>query len=152
MRHVFLVLVLGLVSGIGAHLAWFRANQPGGADPLARELSWMKSELKLTDAQVERIRSIHQASSPRLTALAAQVASMREEYAAFERERVATDQVDFIEFAHFVERRRAIDSECLASTRRLVTATSELMTPLQRATYFRLLEPSLKAHDLSPPG
>ncbi len=152
MKHVCLVLFFGLVSGIGAHLAWFSANQPGGADALARQLVWMKAELNLSDAQLERIRSIHQASSPRLLALAAQVARMREEYAAFERERVATDRVDFIEFAHFVERRRAIDGDCLASTRRLVAATSELMTASQRASYFRLLEPSLKAHGISPPG
>ena len=150
MKHFLFVLILGAAFGAGAHVAWFRAHQPGAGDPLDRQLAWMKAELRLTDAQLERIRSIHEASSPRLLELAAEVARMREEYAAFERERVSADQVDFVEFARFVEQRRAVNRECLASTERLVVATSGLMTPPQRARYLRLLEPSVKAGDLFP--
>jgi hypothetical protein len=152
MKHTFLVLVLGATAAVGAHLAWFQLHRPCSGNQLDCQLVWMKAELKLTDAQFARIKAIHEASSPQLLALAAQVARMRDEYAAFERTRVTTDRVDFVEFALFVEQRRAIDRECLASTRRLVHAASDVMTPLQRERYFGLLAPNLQIHDASSPN
>jgi hypothetical protein len=152
MKHTFLVLLLGAMAAVGAHFAWFQLHRPCSGNQLDCQLAWMKAELKLTDAQFARIKAIHEASSPRLLALAAQVARMRDEYAAFERTRVTTDRVDFVEFALFVEQRRAIDRECLASTRRLVNAASDVMTPLQRERYLGLLAPNLKIHDASSPN
>lgn len=150
MRHTLFVLGLGLFAAAGAHLAWFHLHRPCTGDQLQCQLSWMKSELKLTDEQFARIKAIHEASSPRLLALAVQVSRMREEYAAFERMRIATDRVDFVEFARFVEQRRAVDRECLDSTRRLVAATSDVMTPDQRKRYLGLLTPALGQLQLSP--
>jgi hypothetical protein len=102
----------------------------------------MKSELQLTDAQYARIRELHEASSPRLMALASQVSQMQKEFAAFENTRRTSDSVDFIEFAQFVEVRRNIDRECLDSTRRLVQATASEMTPAQREQYFGIVAAS----------
>ena len=151
MKHTLLVLLLGAAVAATAHVAWFELRRPCTGDALDCQLAWMRSELKLTDAQFARIRTIHEASSPRLLALAAQVARMRDEYAAFERTRLTADRVDFVEFAQFVEARRAIDRECLASTRRLVDATSDVMTPLQRERYLGLLAPALQPHDAPLP-
>lgn len=139
MNRTFLVLLAGLIAGGVAHVGWFRLNRPCQGDQLTCQLAWMRSELKLSDQQFARIRSIHEASSPRLLALAAQVAQMRDEYAAFERQRVTSGQVDFVEFARFVEQRRAIDRECLAATRQLVAAASQTLTPVQRERYLGLL-------------
>jgi hypothetical protein len=99
----------------------------------------MKSELQLSDAQFARIRELHEASSPRLRALATQVTQMQAEFAAFENTRRATDRVDFIEFAQFVEARRNISRECLDSTRQLVLAAASEMNPRQREHYFGLV-------------
>jgi hypothetical protein len=107
----------------------------------------MKTELKLTDRQFARIKAIHEQSSPRLLALAAQVARMREEYDAFEHERTTSGQVDFLEFAHFVEQRRVVDRECLFSTRQLVADAAGVMTDKQRARYLGLLGPVFKGDD-----
>ena len=125
MKRTLLVLLSGLAAGIAAHVAWFDAHRPCQGDELTCQLAWIRTELHLTDAQFARIRAIHEASSPRLLALAAEVAQMREEYAAFEQQRMKTDRVDFVEFAKFVEQRRAIDRECLNITRQLVAATSQ---------------------------
>lgn len=149
MKHTFFVLALGLAAATAAHLAWYYGNRPCAGNELECQLAWMKAELKLTDAQFARIKALHEASSPRLLALAAQVAQLRDEYAAFERDRLTTDRVDFVEFARFVGQQRAIDRECLDSTRRLVAATSGVMTPLQREHYLGLLPPDLKTRDLS---
>jgi hypothetical protein len=149
MRHTISVLLLGAAAAVTAHLAWFQLHRPCRGDQLDCQLAWMRSELKLTDAQFARIKAIHEASSPRLLALASQVARMRDEYAAFEHARVATDRVDFVEFARFVEHRRAIDRECLDSTRQLIAATSGVMTAPQREQYFGMLPPALKTRDAS---
>ena len=72
---------------------------------------------------------------------------LREEYVAFERERTTSGEVDFLEFARFVEQRRSIDRECQASTQQLVAAATGVMTPEQRERYFGLLSPALRAEN-----
>ena len=139
MNRTCLVLLLGLVVGVGVHAVYFQYHRPAGLDSLDGQLAWIKEELKLSDAQYARIRELHEASSPRLRALAADVARMQAEFAAFEHTRRTSDRVDFIEFAQFVETRRAINRQCLESTRQLVLATADVMTPVQRAHYLGLV-------------
>jgi hypothetical protein len=139
MRRGALVLLLGLAVGVAAHVVYFRLHQPPSPETIDGQLGWMRSELGLSDAQYARIRELHQASSPRLRALAAQVAQMQAEFAAFENTRRTADRVDFIEFAKFVEVRRTVNRECLDSTRRLVQAAASEMTPEQRERYFGIV-------------
>jgi hypothetical protein len=142
MRRGGLVLLLGICVGVTAHLAYFRLHEPADPDSLPVQLAWMKRELRLSDAQFARISRLHQASSPRLRALAAQVAQMQAEFAAFEKTRLTTDRVDFVEFARFVGVRRAISDQCLDSTRRLVLAAASEMTPSQREQYLGIVSPA----------
>lgn len=139
MNRTFLVLLLGLVVGVGTHTIYFKLHRPAGLDSLDGQLAWIRDELGLTNAQYARIKELHEASSPRLRALAAEVARMQAEFTAFENTRRTADKVDFIEFAQFVEMRRNINRECQESTRRLVMATADLMTPEQRAHYLGLV-------------
>jgi hypothetical protein len=139
MNRGLLVLLLGLGVGVTAHVAYFQMHRPADAGSLDGQLAWMKGELGLSDAQYARIRELHEASSPRLRSLAAQVSQMQAEFAAFEHARRASDHVDFIEFAQFVEARRTINRECLDSTRRLVMAAAGEMNPSQREHYFGLV-------------
>ena len=139
MNRTFLILLLGLAVGAGTHAIYFQFHRPSGLDSLDGQLAWIKDELKLTDAQYAQIEELHEASSPRLRALAAEVARMQAEFTAFENTRRTADKVDFIEFAQFVETRRNINRECQESTRRLVMATADLMTPEQRAHYLGLV-------------
>jgi hypothetical protein len=144
MKRTLLVLLLGCVAGAGAHFTWLAQRRDAPIDTLSAQLSWMKTNLHLTDDQLARLRVLHEQSAPRLVALATQVASMREELAAFERERQTTGRIDFLEFARYVEQRRALDRTCLDSTRTLVAASAEVMTPAQREHYLNLLGPALK--------
>ncbi len=134
-----LVLLLGIAVGVATHFVCFRVHEPVDTDTIDAQLSWMKGELQLSDAQFARIKELHMASNPRLRALAAQVAQMEAEFAAFENTRRTTDRVDFIEFARFVETRRAISQQCLDSTRRLVLAAASEMTPSQRERYLGIV-------------
>jgi hypothetical protein len=133
------VLLLGLAVGVASHFAYFGIHRPYDPGTLDGQLAWMKSELQLSDAQFQRIRELHEASSPRLRSLASQVAQMQEEFAAFENTRRRSDKVDFIEFAQFVEVRRNISRQCLDSTRSLVLAAAGEMTPAQRQHYFGIV-------------
>jgi hypothetical protein len=139
MRRGALVLLLGLFVGIATHVVYYRVHRPYDASTLDGQLSWMKSELQLSDSQFERIKELHQESSPRLRALATQVSQMQAEFTAFENTRMKSDKVDFVEFAQFVQTRRNINQECLESTRRLVLASAGEMTPQQREHYFGIV-------------
>ncbi len=139
MKTGVLVLLLGLAVGVASHVVYFRIHKPYDASSLDGQLAWMKSELQLSDAQFARIKELHEESSPRLRALAAQVARMQAEFVAFENTRRTSDRVDFIEFARFVEVRRNIDRECLDSTRRLVMAAAGEMTARQREQYLGMV-------------
>jgi len=144
MKRVLVIMATGLACGALAHVAWFGAHRPPGGADLESQLAWMRQTLRLTPEQFARIKALHEESSPRLLALAAQVVRMRGEFAAFERARRTTGQIDFLEFARFVGERRAVDRECAESTRRLILATSEVMNPQQRETYLAMLDPALK--------
>jgi len=139
MKRTFLTLVLGLAAGVGAHLAYYRQHAPAATDTLEGQLVWMKSELHLTEPQFARIKELHQASHPRLQAMATQVAVMQSEFAEFEKTRRTSDRVDFLEFARFVESRRDLNQACLDSTKQLVLASAEVMNPEQRARYLQLV-------------
>ena len=139
MNRTALILTLGLAVGLGAHFTYFRLHQPAPTNTLDGQLAWIKTELQLTDAQYARIRELHQASSPRLRAMAVQVAQLQVEFTEFEKMRRTSDRVDFLEFARFVETRRQINRACLDSTRQLVLAAAEVMTPQQRERYIRLV-------------
>jgi hypothetical protein len=145
MKHTFFVVIFGLTAAVLAHVGWFVVQQPCRTNGLDCQLQWMKTELKLSNEQFARIKKIHEASSPRLLALAAQVARMSDEYDAFEHERTTSGQIDFLEFAHFVEHRRAVDRECLTSTQRLVADAARVMTAQQREQYLGMLGPVLQA-------
>ncbi|AOS45068.1 hypothetical protein Verru16b_02144 [Lacunisphaera limnophila] len=139
MKRPVLILLLGLAVGTATHLAYFQHREPIGTDTLEGQLAWMRTELGLTDSQFARIKELHQASRPRLQAMSAQVALMQAEFAEFERTRQTTDRVDFLEFARFVETRRDLNQRCLDTTRQLVLASAEVMTPAQRRQFVRIV-------------
>jgi hypothetical protein len=139
MKRPLLILFLGLLAGTAAHFAYYGYHRPGATDTLEGRLAWMKTELRLTDAQFARIKELHRASHPRLQEMARQVALMQAEFAEFERSRRTADRVDFVEFARFVQNRRELNRECIDSTRQLVLASAEVMTPEQRERYIRLV-------------
>lgn len=147
------VLCLGIVGALSAHFGWLTLSGDAHKQAdLPSQLAWMQSSLHLSDAQLARIKALHEQSTPSLLALAGKVGGMRDELAQFERERTSTGRIDFLEFARFVESRRSLDRECARSTERLVAAVVEVMTPQQREQYLALLGPALKTLPPTPAG
>jgi bifunctional ADP-heptose synthase (sugar kinase/adenylyltransferase) len=104
----------------------------------------MRSDLRLEPDQFERIKALHEQFEPRLQQLAAEVARIRAEFAAFERERLEAGEVDFLQVARAAAERRSVGRECDASTIRLVTEATRVMTPEQRKRYLEILAPALE--------
>lgn len=141
MKRILQVLLAGGVGGLSAYFGWLGVHYPVQSDDLAAQMAWIQSDLQLTPAQFARIKALHEQSSPRLLALETEVSRLRDQLTAFERGRMVTGQVDFLEFARFVEQRRSVDRACTESTRQLILAATEVMTPEQRTRYLALLEP-----------
>lgn len=150
MKRTLLALVLGLTGGLFAHFLWFNTHRPATGADLDTQLAWMKQDLQLNDEQLARIKSLHEQVSPRLLALSSQLSKVQHEFAAFEKERQSVGQVDFLEFARYVELRRQLDRECADSTRRLVSDAAQVMTSEQRQQYLKLLDPALKKSGVGP--
>ena len=88
MKRTLIILLLGLAGGVGAHFAWLSVvKAPRHTADLGAQLQMMQASLGLDAGQVARIRALHEQSAPQLKALAAEVAAMRAELAAFERAR-----------------------------------------------------------------
>ena len=142
MNRFLIVLLFGLCGGLAAHSAWYAWRTPENHELADAQYAWMKDSLKLTDEQYAVIKGLHEKSSPHLQTLADQVRKMRTELEAYEQERRATGQVDFVEFARFADMRRNVDAECAASTRQLIADASRVMTPAQRQQYLALVSAS----------
>ena len=146
------IVFLGLACGLGAHLSWFSVTEPSRPAGLTAQLGWMKTNLHLTDDQLQHIRALHEQSAPRLLALAAQVEGLQEKLAAYEKTRQTQGRIDFLEFARFVDQGRQLDRECVRSTEQFVAAATAVMTPGQRQQYLSLLGPALKMLRTDPAG
>lgn len=146
MTRTCLAIALGALVGVASHLAYMRHREPVGTATIDGQLAWMRNELQLDDVQYARIRELHEASHPRLRAMSAELDLLRIEFAEFERARRTSDRVDFVEFARFVEARRELNRRCADSTRQLVLAAAELMTPPQRKRYLHFVATA------APPG
>jgi len=139
MKRSLVIIAIGLAGGLAAQALWFEMRRPEEFSGSDKDIAWMRTELQLSKEQYARIRDLHEQSGPRILALAAQVSRMKEELEAFEHTRRAGGQIDFLEFARFVDMRRSVDRACLDSTRRLVSDTAAVMTPEQRERYLSLI-------------
>ncbi|MBI2513562.1 MAG: hypothetical protein HYV96_16465 [Opitutae bacterium] len=141
MKPTLFILLLGLLAGLAAHVGWYhwrRAAVPGNDDVV----SWMKTDLQLTEEQFDRIHALHDRTGPQLREFAAQAARMRAEFEAFERVRRTEGRVDFLAFARCLEMWRRIDRDWSDTTRELIAATAGELTPDQRARYLTRLTPA----------
>lgn len=143
MKRTLSILGLGLACAAAAHFGWYGWRTPVAAQNEG-SLAWLKFQFVLSAEQYAQLRALHEQSNPRLRALAENVARMEKEFAAFEKQRETAGEIDFIEFARFVQERRTVEKECHASTRSLVAATAQIMTAEQRDRYLSLVEPALR--------
>ncbi len=142
MNRGALVLFLGLTAGLIAFCTWTRWRAGCNGGDLDCQLAWMRTDLELTDAQFARVVELHSRSHTRLRQLALDISRMEEEFVAFEDIRRSEGRVDFLEFARFVAQRRELEAAADRSTRSLIEATADVMSPQQRSRYLALVAPA----------
>lgn len=139
MKRGFMVLMLGVLGGLGAHYSYFKTHRPCTEPTLACELTWIRDELNLSTAQYARLIELHERNGPHLAALGNQLLQMRQQLDAYEAQRRGSNEIDFIAFAQFVVERKAVENECENSSRTLILAAAEVMRPEQRRRYLELV-------------
>jgi hypothetical protein len=148
MTRTLLILVSAVAAGVAGHWGWYAARRP---DPAAEsQLAWVRRELDLAPEQYRRLREIHARGEPELRQLAGEVARLREQFAAFERERLEAGQVDFLQVARAAADSRTLDLQCDAAAQRLIAAALGVMTPEQRRRYLELVGPTRRPHGGPP--
>lgn len=141
MRRSVLIVLLGLVGGLAAHVGWFTLRRPSNS--IDEQLAWMRAVLQLEPDQFAQFKAMHQEIGPHLLLLATELQQARSKSDAFERRRETTGEVDFVAFARLVEQRRALDRDRTATSRKLIDAAMNVMTPDQRQRYLALIAPAL---------
>jgi malate synthase len=143
MKRTGLILFLGLAAGMLAHTMWFDARRPAAETNLEAQLAWMRTRLHLDAGQFEQIKALHEQLSPRLKELATEKQVMANASEAFEEKRRSSGEVDFLQFASLIEKRRAVERQRGESTRALVAAALNVMTPEQRKRYLEIIGPAM---------
>lgn len=147
MKRTALILAAGVAAGLLAHSAWFGARRPTPENDLEEQLRWMRARLELDPGQFAQIKAAHEQLGPRLLALAAEKQMMASASEEFEAKRRSSGEVDFVQFANLVERRRAVERQRDQSTRELVAAALNVMTPEQRKQYLEIVAPAINSTD-----
>lgn len=150
MKRIALVLLAGIACGTLAHYSWFDARRPSPAADLQEQLNWVRATLQLNADQFAQIKNLHEELGPHLISLSSQVQRMRAELAQFENERITSGQIDFLEFARLMKERQAVNRDYDEYSRRLVAATTSVMTPEQRAHYLDIVAPAIQAAERNP--
>lgn len=147
MKRTLLVFAFGLLAGSLAHFGWHAARDTTSSDSLEVQLQWMRSYLELDAEQYQKIRAVHEVMTPQLIEFAHELNEMKVQLAAYEEQRVETEEIDFLAFARFVAEQRSIDKACEESTRRLIQYSVAEMTPEQREQYLSMLTPALESSE-----
>jgi len=144
MKRTALTLLIGLLAGTAAHFGWHTWR--GGASPgnLQEQLEWMKTRLALDAEQYRQFRAAHENLAPRLAELAREIRTMKAQLAQFEQQRVTNEEIDFLQFAQFLQQQENVDREAVASIRELIARSTAAMTPEQRKQYLAMLQPVLE--------
>jgi hypothetical protein len=127
---LFSALVLGAAIFTGAYFAAQRAAVLCCANP-ADDLSWLRTEFHLSDAEMTRIRALHEGYLPQCAEICAQIAAKKSELEtllAGGTNITAAAQTKLNEIA-------ALRAQCQAQMLRHFAAVSQAMPPEQGRRY-----------------
>jgi small-conductance mechanosensitive channel len=123
-------LALGAAIFAGAYFASQRATEMCCANP-ADDLSWLRTEFHLGDAEMARIRELHEGYQPQCAEICAQIAAKKRELATTlgaSTNLTAEAQAKLNEIA-------ALRAQCQAQMLQHFTAVSQAMPPEQGCRY-----------------
>lgn len=135
------VLLVGLVSGVAAHLGYFNAYAPTCVTSETEcEMEWLRTELDLSEEQFARVTRLHGESEKQIRTLSRRVRELEMTLAELEAERVTKGYVDYLEIRNYMEAKRKLDEACVKSTSDLIASVGDVMNTDQRKRYFSIVQ------------
>jgi heme A synthase len=136
-------LALGAAIFTGAYVATRHTTVKCCANP-ADDLSWLRTEFHLNDAEMTRIRKLHEGYLPQCAEMCAKIAAKKNELAALP----ATDPHFAVAAQAKLNEIAALRAQCQAQMLRHFIAVSQAMTPEQGRRYLA----EMKRITLDPHG
>ncbi|MBK1880584.1 hypothetical protein [Pelagicoccus mobilis] len=139
-----MVIVIGVVAGVSAHLGYFNTySAEMRATSGLNEMEWLRSELDLTEEQFARITRLHDDRESEIRTLSRKVRDLELMLAELEAERVTEGYVDYLEIRNYMEAKRKLDEACSKSTNDLIASVGDVMDLEQRRRYLTIVQGSL---------
>ncbi|MEO8351738.1 MAG: periplasmic heavy metal sensor [Chthoniobacteraceae bacterium] len=138
----FVILVIAVLLGVGSYVLCFRsATAPMNAmlTQPAGELEWLRREFRLTDAQFERIKTMHRDYSPKCDAMCEKIAQTNGRLEAL----IGSEKAVTPALRAAVHDSAVAQEECRQSLLAHVYAVSAEMSPEQGARYVAMMKPRL---------
>ena len=127
---LFGALALGAAIFAGSYVASQRATEMCCANP-NDDLSWLRTEFHLSDAQLARIRELHEGYQPRCAAICAQIAARKRELESL----LGTGTNLTVEAQAKLNEIAALRAKCQAQMLEHFATVSQAMPPEQGARY-----------------
>ncbi len=140
MKRAILFLLVSLMAGLAAFYgvrSYKVAEQKSVLLDSMSELSWLKSELKLSDEQFARVSELHAAYRPQCAEMCGRIAAAHEAMEALIHEN--PELTPALEKA--IHRHATIHAECQQAMLRHIFQTANVMEPSQSARYIKEMLP-----------
>jgi Spy/CpxP family protein refolding chaperone len=140
MNRAVLLLLVSLLAGLAAFYGARFSKVAGQKSVLLDsmpELSWMKSELKLSDEQFQKVSELHTAYRPQCTEMCGRISQAHENMEALVHENPAMTPA--LEKA--IHKHAVIHAECQEAMLRHIFQTASVMDPSQAARYIKEMLP-----------
>lgn len=151
MKRASLILFVALIAGLAAFCgvrSYKMAGQKSVLLDSMSELSWMKSELRLSDGQFAKVSELHTAYRPQCAEMCERIAEAHEKMEALIHENPEVTP----ELEKAIHRHAVIHAECQAAMLRHLFQTAGVMDQGQAALYLKEMLPFALDFNHSEPG
>lgn len=151
MKRSILIMVIAALAGVAAFCLTRSQKLTGHHNVMLDsmpELSWVKSELKLTDSQFAKVSELHTAYRPKCMEMCGRIAAAHEKMDELIRENPQITP----ELARSIQEHAAIHAECQQAMLHHIFQTAGVMDRDQAALYLKEVVPFALDFGNSEPG
>ncbi|MDA0349499.1 MAG: hypothetical protein O3C43_20680 [Verrucomicrobia bacterium] len=139
MKKALVTVIIGLTAGLLTQSIYFNSFKPCDDNSLECQLSWIQEYLSLSDQQFEVVVAMHRDHQPKINRLENEIQNLENRLAALEEERIEKNQIDFIAFYSYLQRKVDLDKTRDSSTENFLTQVREVLNPEQKVRFANLL-------------
>ncbi|MBC8126065.1 MAG: hypothetical protein H8M99_02805 [Gloeobacteraceae cyanobacterium ES-bin-144] len=140
MKRAAMLLLISLLAGLSA-FCWMRSQKMASQNTVlldsTPELNWMKSELKLSDAQFAKVSVLHTAYRPKCAEMCGLISQAHAKV-----EKLIHQKPEMtLELEQAIHNHAVIRAECQQAMLRHIFQTARVMNPDQAALYIEEIMP-----------